>query len=115
MLTGVGKGLFEPERPILREEAAVIIERVYVISGPQAPKLKPKLAPGTDSRALSAVSLMVNMKLYGPEVTVTNGVTDFGSKRPLNKQETRGTSILDFIPDSKRNYAQGRLELVKIE
>jgi D-alanyl-D-alanine-carboxypeptidase/D-alanyl-D-alanine-endopeptidase len=101
VLTGVGKGLFEPDRPILREEAAVIIERVYVISGQQAPKLKPKLAPGTDYWALSAVSLMVNMKLYGPEVTVTNGVTDFGSKRPLNKQELAALQYLMLIPDQK--------------
>ena len=101
VLTGVGNGLFEPDRPILREEAAVIIERLFVISGQQAPGLKPKLAPGTDYWALSAVSLMVNMKLYGPEVTVTNGVTDFGSKRALNKQELAALQYLLFIPDQK--------------
>lgn len=99
LLTGIGKGQFEPNRPILREEAAVIIERLYAISGQQAPGLMPKLASGTDYWALTAVSLMVNLKLYGPEVTVTNGITDFGSKRALSKQELAAIQYLLLIPD----------------
>ncbi|BBH20308.1 hypothetical protein Back11_16530 [Paenibacillus baekrokdamisoli] len=98
ILTGTGSGKFEPERPILREEAAVIVERLLVISGQQPSPITHKLAPGTDSWAISAVNTMLNLKLYGPEVTVTNGVTDFASKRELNKQELAALQYLLLLP-----------------
>ncbi|WP_189030995.1 serine hydrolase domain-containing protein [Paenibacillus albidus] len=98
LAAGAGKDRFEPERAILRQEAAVIITRLLKASNVPVPPGKNNLAPGTDAWAVSAVQNVLNMKLYGPEVLVENGQIDYGSTRPLNKQEFAAIRLLLVAP-----------------
>jgi len=98
VITGTNKGTFEPDRSISREEAAVIISRILQLSGYPASESKVKLAPGTAKWAEPAVKMVIDMKLYGPEVTVKNGVTEFNSKAAMNKQELAALMYALLLP-----------------
>ncbi|WP_169085095.1 serine hydrolase [Paenibacillus sp. PL91] len=98
MLNGTGNSFFEPDRPILREEAAVIIFRLLTGTGIRLPDSTAVLAPGTSKWAIDAVSSAVVWKLHGPEVTESSGMFDYGSKRALNKQELAALLFTMLLP-----------------
>ncbi|MDQ0191721.1 CubicO group peptidase (beta-lactamase class C family) [Paenibacillus wynnii] len=99
MLNGTGNGLFDPDRPILREEAAAIVFRLLTETGIRIPEPAAKLAPGTSKWAIEAVSNAVTWKLHGPEVTESNGKFDYGSQRALNKQELAALLFTMLLPE----------------
>jgi CubicO group peptidase (beta-lactamase class C family) len=98
MLNGTGNGLFEPDRPILREEAAAIVFRLLTVTGIRIPNSTAVLAPGTSEWAVDAVSSAVIWKLHGPEVTESAGIFDYGSQRALNKQELAALLFTMLLP-----------------
>ncbi|MEK4063924.1 MULTISPECIES: serine hydrolase [unclassified Paenibacillus] len=98
MLNGTGSGMFEPDRPILREEAAAIVCRLLTVTGIRVPDSTAVLAPGTSKWAADAVSSAVIWKLHGPEVTESNGMFDYGSQRALNKQELAALLFTMLLP-----------------
>ncbi|MGN7760801.1 serine hydrolase [Paenibacillus sp. 22594] len=98
MLTGTGNGLFEPDRPILREEAAAICYRLLTVTGIRVPDSAVVLAPGTSKWAVDAVRSVVAWKLHGPEVTEVDGVFDYGSQRAINKQELAALMFTMLLP-----------------
>jgi len=98
LLTGTGEGLFEPDRPILREEAAMIVYRLLAGNEIKAPDTTAVLAPGTSEWAVGAVSSVISWKLHGPEVTQQKGGTDYGSQRALNKQELAALLFSMLLP-----------------
>jgi CubicO group peptidase (beta-lactamase class C family) len=98
MLNGTGNGLFEPDRPILREEAAAIVFRLLTVTGIRMPNSTAVLAPGTSEWAVDAVSSAVIWKLHGPEVTELAGIFDYGSQRALNKQELAALLFTMLLP-----------------
>lgn len=97
MLNGTGNGLFEPDRPILREEAAAIVFRL--LAGIRVPDSTIVLVPGTSAWAADAVSSAVKWKMYGPEVTESDGRFDYGSQRALNKQEMAALLFTMLLPE----------------
>ncbi|WP_019911980.1 serine hydrolase [Paenibacillus sp. HW567] len=98
LLEGTGNGLFEPDRPILREEAAVICYRLLTATGIRQPDATAALAPGTSKWAVDAVRSAVAWKLHGPEVTESAGKSDYGSQRALNKQELAALLFTMLLP-----------------
>lgn len=98
LLTGTSDGLFEPDRPIRREEAAIIAFRLLAGNGIRVPDDTIALAPGTAKWAHEAVSSVVSWKLHGPEVTESNGRFDYGSQRALNKQEMAALLFAMLLP-----------------
>ncbi|RAV21567.1 serine hydrolase [Paenibacillus contaminans] len=99
MLNGTGDDSFEPDRPILREEAAAIVFRLLAGTGIRMPDSTAALAPGTSEWAVEAVSSAVKWKLHGPEVTESNGTIDYGSQRALNKQELAALLFRMLLPE----------------
>lgn len=95
LVSGNAKGMFEPDRPITRQEAAVII---YNSLGGLYPEelLKPiKLTGATDKWAVSAVKLLVALGYYGPEVKINaSGAADFQSKKMLTRAENAALNAL---------------------
>jgi len=87
LLTGTSEGSFEPNRPIRREEAALIAFRLLAGNEIREPDAAIPLAPGTSEWAAQAVSSAISWKLHGPEVAESNGKVDYGSQRGMNKQE----------------------------
>ncbi|MNI87145.1 hypothetical protein D3C73_1443200 [compost metagenome] len=98
-MNGTGNGLFEPDRPILREEAAVIVFRLLAGTGIRIPDSTAVLAPGTSEWAVEAVSSAVIWKLNGPEVSEFDGMFDYGSQRALNKQELATLLFRMLLPE----------------
>ncbi|WP_042169466.1 serine hydrolase [Paenibacillus gorillae] len=98
LLLGMGDGLFEPERPIRREEAALVAFRLLAGNEIRLPVTTAILVPGTSDWAVEAVSSAVSWKLHGPEVTQSNGKVDFGSQRDLNKQELAAFLFTMLLP-----------------
>jgi CubicO group peptidase (beta-lactamase class C family) len=98
MLNGTGNGLFEPDRPILREEAAAIVYRLLTAAGIRVPGSTAVLAPGTSKWAADAVRSIVSWKLHGPEVTESDGMSDYGSLRALSKQEMAALLFRMLLP-----------------
>lgn len=99
LLQGTGEGLFKPDRPIRREDAAAIVFRLLAGSGIRVPDSTAALAPGTSKWAVDAVSSAVIWKLHGPEVTESNGMIDYGSRRALNKQELAALLFMMLLPE----------------
>jgi len=99
LLSGTGADSFEPNRPILREEAAVIAYRLLAGNGIREPNAESPLAPGTSAWAVEAVSSAVAWKLHGPETILANGKTDYGSRRELNKQELAALLFAMLMPN----------------
>ncbi len=98
LVSGTSNGLFEPNRPIRREEAAVISFRLLAGNGIRVPNASVPLAPGTSEWAVEAVSSVVSWKLHGPETVESKGTTDYGSKRALNKQEMAALLFAMLLP-----------------
>lgn len=99
ILNGTAIGLFEPDRPILREEAVAIVFRLLAGTGIRVPDATAVLAPGTSAWAIDAVSSAVIWKLHGPEVTESDGMFDYGSQRALNKQEMAALLFSMLLPE----------------
>ncbi|KQO17545.1 serine hydrolase [Paenibacillus sp. Leaf72] len=98
LLNGSGTGLFEPDRPILREEAAAIVYRLLTMTGIRTQDSTAPLAPGTSKWAIDAVSSIVKWQLHGPEVIEAGGAIDYGSRRVLNKQELAALLFTMLLP-----------------
>lgn len=99
LLTGTGQQLFQPDRPIRREEAAAIVERLLFISGYQAKESSTELTSGTSEWAENSVRTVIDLKLHGPEVLTKEGRADYGSERELTKQEMAAIMYLLLLPE----------------
>ncbi|MNP14621.1 hypothetical protein D3C76_1069540 [compost metagenome] len=100
ILSGTSKESFEPKRFIKREEAAMIINKLLQISGYRnVEESKTTLAPGTSKWAEESVKLLIDLKIHGPEVTVTEGFVDYNSKEELNNQEMAAMMYLLLLPE----------------
>ncbi|GFZ83094.1 hypothetical protein GCM10008018_31300 [Paenibacillus marchantiophytorum] len=100
LVVGVSTDLFEPNRPILRQEAAVILSRIiHHLSDIKVPTAALQLTSGTDDWALADIQTVLALKLYGPEVTTIDGTIDFGSKRALTKQEESAMLYNMLVPN----------------
>lgn len=99
LLLGTSNELFEPDRPILREEAAVIAFRLLAGNGIKQADSTAVLAPGTSEWAVEAVSSAIKWKLHGPEVTESNGRIDYESQRAMNKQEMAALLFSMLLPN----------------
>ena len=91
-VTGNSEGFFEPNRPITREEAAVIIWRSFAgeYSGIDVKEVikKVRIFGDTSKWAVSAVKMMVALGIHGPEVYSTaDGSVNFNSKRAMTRAE----------------------------
>ena len=86
LVQGNAANRFEPNRPITRQEAAVIVWRFHSKLG--TPSKNANMAEGTDPWAEESVKNIVAHKLYGPEVLVTkDGKADYKSKQVMTRQE----------------------------
>lgn len=86
---GDGNGLYHPDKPITRQEAALIVWR-NISPTPNQESLysKVKLSGITDEFAIPAVKLMVALGYYGPQGEILpDGSIDFQSQELLNHQE----------------------------
>jgi hypothetical protein len=96
MIKGTGKGQFQPDRGIARQEAASMLWSLYKLQYPDELFKDVKLSGTTDKWAVPAVKMMVALGVHGPEVQKgTDGAADFQAKKLLTKQET--ASILYAI------------------
>ncbi|MGG3885591.1 serine hydrolase [Brevibacillus panacihumi] len=81
-------GMFQPNRVITRQEAAVMIWNVMRLQYPDAFFEDVKLAGKTADWAVPAVKMMVAFGYHGPEVKKqADGAVDFLSAQPLTRQE----------------------------
>ncbi len=81
---------FNPDRPITRQEAAVILARAFLLEfgAAGATPLEAKLKGEVDEWALKGVKTVVARGYYGPEVVPdADGAIDFHAKLPLQRQE----------------------------
>lgn len=86
IVTGTGEGLFNPDRPITRQEAAAMASRLAILLG--HPPKQAKLTGETDSWAVDAVSNIVGNKFYGPDVlSSSDGSVDYRSKQVMTRKE----------------------------
>ncbi|WP_240647476.1 beta-lactamase family protein [Paenibacillus nanensis] len=114
VVMGNGKGKFYPDRPITRQEAAVMVYRLISAQYPPEAYADIKLAGSTDKWAVEAVQMMIALGLHGPEVTKTeDGSFDYHSKKVLNRAEeaailyTSLTTPTDIIYASLAEKASG--------
>ncbi|WP_054027061.1 serine hydrolase [Bacillus sp. FJAT-28004] len=88
LVKGTTTNRFEPDRNITRQEAAVMMWRVFAQQYPAELFESVKLSGETDVWALPAVKMIVKLGIYGPEVQETEkGVFNYASKKVLNRQE----------------------------
>lgn len=88
MVTGDGTGNFHPDRPVTRQEAAIMVWNLYRQMYPEGLFDGWEIAGETDEWALSAVKMVVALGLHGPELTVTeDGRVDFRSREAMTRQE----------------------------
>ncbi|MBY9077405.1 serine hydrolase [Paenibacillus sp. HN-1] len=99
LLSGTGNGLFEPQRVIKREEAAMITLKLLQISGYQPQKSSTKLASGTSPWAEQAVKTLIDLQMHGPEVAEQNGRYDYGSQKGLTKAEFTAIQYYLVLPE----------------
>lgn len=85
-LKGTTTTTFEPNRPITRQEAAVIIFEVSK-SLLNAQPANASLKGSVDPWANQAVQYVVSKGLYGPEVISSKNLIDYKAKEPLLRQE----------------------------
>lgn len=79
---------FKPNQAITRQEAAVMLWRIYQTQYPDELFTEVKLTANTSDWAVPAVKMMIGLGIYGPEVDFhSDGSADFQSKKPLNVQE----------------------------
>jgi CubicO group peptidase (beta-lactamase class C family) len=97
LIQGDDNNRFHPQRLLTRQEAAAIIWRMafrYLHAGPE----EALLAGETDSWAEEGVRFVVGRKLHGPETaTGENGRFDYGSRKPMLKQEA--AALLSLFAD----------------
>ncbi|MDP9700509.1 CubicO group peptidase (beta-lactamase class C family) [Paenibacillus intestini] len=88
MITGADEKQFKPDQAIVRQEAAVMIWRVFQLQYPSELFKNVKLAGHTDAWAVPAVQMMVKLGIYGPEVKMLeDNAADYLSRKPLIRQE----------------------------
>ncbi len=88
LISGNDKGMFQPDRPITRQEAALIIYNSTGSLYPEELLESVKLTGKTDKWAVSAVKLVVALGYHGPEVKFSaSGAADFQSKKVLTRAE----------------------------
>jgi len=88
LVKGTATNLFEPDRNITRQEAAVMMWRVFSQQYPAELFESVKLSGETDVWAQPAVKMIVKLGIYGPEVQESEkGVFNYASKKVLNRQE----------------------------
>lgn len=88
MIEGTASGEFQPDRVITRQEAAVMIWRVYNQQYPDKLFEKVKLSGTTDKWAVPAVKMAVALGLYGPDFKPdAKGAVDYKSRAALSKKE----------------------------
>ncbi|WP_433943071.1 serine hydrolase [Paenibacillus sp. SN-8-1] len=103
-VTGYAKDKFEPDRPITREEAAVLLWRIsqqFVNT-----EVSAKLSGITDSWAQPAVEFVLGSGLYGPEVKPNqDGLVNYHSRSPMLRQEAAAllTKAAGFILAEQAN------------
>lgn len=104
---GTEKGLFEPNRPMTRQEVAVMASRLSLLLG--HPPKEAKLSGKTDNWAADAVRNIVGSGFYGPEVKPSaDGTVDYLSKQVMTRKEAAavlyrlGTASLS-LPGSASN------------
>lgn len=114
MVVGDGKGHFYPDKPITRQEAAVMIYRLISAQYPPEAFAGIKLSGSTDEWAVDAVKLMIAFGLHGPEVQVSeDGSVDYRSQETLTRAEeaailyTSLTVPTDMIYASLMQAAEG--------
>lgn len=79
---------FKPNQAITRQEAAVMLWRIYKLQYPDELFTEVKLSGNTSEWAVPAVKMMIGLGIYGPEVDVSpDGSADYHSKKPLIVQE----------------------------
>ena len=87
IVSGTTKGVFQPDRFITRQEAAVMLSRLLQLGLGIAPG-EAKLKGQTDAWALEGVRHIVASGYYGPEVVPdADGALDYRSKQPMLRQE----------------------------
>jgi len=88
MIKGTGKGQFQPDRGITRQEAASMLWSFYKLQYPDELFMDVELTGKVDKWAVSAVKMMVALGIHGPEVQAdANGAADYHAKAQLTKQE----------------------------
>lgn len=89
MIEGTACGEFQPDRVISRQEAAVMIWRVYNKQYPDKVFQNVKLSGTTDKWAVPAVKMAVALGLYGPDFKPdAKGAVDYKSTAALSKRRT---------------------------
>ncbi|MDR6723794.1 CubicO group peptidase (beta-lactamase class C family) [Paenibacillus amylolyticus] len=88
IVQGDPHGLFRPNQPITRQEAALMIWRTAsLLLG--APSQQANLMGSHDAWAAEGIQFVVALGLYGPEVKVSSsGAVDYKAKQPMLKQES---------------------------
>ncbi|MCR2802279.1 serine hydrolase [Paenibacillus soyae] len=117
MVKGNGKGNFYPDKPITRQEAAVMIYRLIAAQYPAEAYSDIALAGETDEWAVEAVQMMIALQLFGPEIQPeADGSVDYRSKEALTRAEeaailyTSLTTPTDIIYASLAQNAEGGAE-----
>lgn len=88
MIEGADEKQFKPDQVITRQEAAVMLWRIYKQQYPEQLFSNVVLSGKTDTWAVPAVQMMVGLGLYGPEVKLQgNGSANYQSTKPLIRQE----------------------------
>ncbi|UKS29350.1 beta-lactamase family protein [Paenibacillus sp. HWE-109] len=90
LVNGTTGDAFEPDRPIIRQEAAVIMARALLLGfgSAGAVPLEAALQGKTDDWALEGVQTVVARGYYGPEVVPdATGAVDYRSKQPMLRKE----------------------------
>ena len=88
MIEGAEEKRFKPDQVITRQEAAVLLWRIYKQQYPEQLFSNVKLSGKTDTWAVPAVQMMIALGLYGPEVKLQgNGSANYQSAKPLIRQE----------------------------
>lgn len=88
LVKGTSTEEFKPDRPITRQEAAVMIWRAYTAQYPAELFDTVALAGETDEWAVPAVKMIAGLGIMGPEVVIAeDGTIDYLSKKVLNRQE----------------------------
>ncbi|MCP3772945.1 S-layer homology domain-containing protein [Paenibacillus sp. MZ04-78.2] len=87
VIQGSSQSAFEPDKPITRQEAAVIVARTIQLG--VASPMDAKLSSHTELWALDGVKQIVALGLYGPEVKeAADGSVDYKSQQPMLRSET---------------------------
>jgi len=105
LVSGNEKGMFQPDRPITRQEAAVIIYNSTASLYPEELLDVIDLTGKTDKWAVPAVKLAVMLGYHGPEVKFNAaGAADFQSKKVLTRAEN--AAINDMLLTNTLTGAQ---------